>query len=184
MKKTLLALTLLAALPFAASAADSNLSYTYVDGGYANIDGDADGAFLRGSYNFGQSGFYGFGEYAQVEIDNTNFDVGLSEVGLGYHYGVTAKTDLLGEVSYNNIDVDGLGDVDGHRASFGVRSALHPRFNALAKVNYRDYENIDGDYSLTVGGEYKFNQRWSMVGEVEAGQDDAEQYRVGVRASF
>ena len=49
MKRSLLALTLLAALPFAASAQDakSGLSYNYVQGGYVgtNTDGgDADGA--------------------------------------------------------------------------------------------------------------------------------------------
>ena len=44
-KNSLLALGLLAALPFAASATDG-LSYNYVEGGYVNTDakgGDADG---------------------------------------------------------------------------------------------------------------------------------------------
>lgn len=53
MKRTLLALTLLAALPFAASAAEG-VSYNYVQGGYAatnNNDGevDADGFGIDGS---------------------------------------------------------------------------------------------------------------------------------------
>ena len=45
MKTSLIALGLLAALPFAASATDG-LSYNYVEGGYVNTDakgGDADG---------------------------------------------------------------------------------------------------------------------------------------------
>ena len=51
MKKSLLALTLLVAAPFAASAAEG-VSYNYVQGGYAatNTDGaDADGWGLDGS---------------------------------------------------------------------------------------------------------------------------------------
>ena len=54
MKRSLLALVLLAALPLAASAQDakSGLSYNYVQGGYvgSNTDGgDADGWSLGGS---------------------------------------------------------------------------------------------------------------------------------------
>ena len=49
MKKSLLALTLLAALPFAASAADG-VSYNYVEGGYiANDALDSDGWAINGS---------------------------------------------------------------------------------------------------------------------------------------
>lgn len=183
MKKSILAFALLATLPMAALAGEPALNYTYAEAGYANLDAEADGAYVRGSVNFGDSGFYGFGEYARVELHDSDFDANLGELGVGYHHGLTTRTDLLGEVAYANIDTD-FGDVDGYRASVGVRSSLHPRFNALAKVNYRDYELVDGDYSVSLGGEFKFNQRWSLVGEAEAGGDDAEQYRLGVRANF
>lgn len=183
MKKTLLAFALLASMPFAASASDSVLNYDYVEVGYANLDGDADGAYVRGSADVGNAGFYVFGEYARVEIDDTDIDVNLGEVGVGYHKDLTARTDLLGEVAYANVEALGY-DADGYRASVGVRSALHPRFNGLAKVNYRDYEAVEGDFSVSLGGEFKINQRWAVVGEVEAGEHHSEQYRVGVRANF
>lgn len=185
MKKALLVLALVATAPMAAFAADGSpdLNYNYLEGGYANVDGDADGAYLRGSVELGQSNFYLTGEYARVELDNTNFDVDFGEIGLGYRHALGAKTDLLGEVAYNRIDTD-FGDLDGYRASVGVRHAFAPRFNGLAKVNYRDYDGTNGDYSLTVGGEFKFNQNWALAGEVEVGEHDAEQYRLGVRYNF
>ena len=47
MKRSLLALALVAVLPFAAQA-DDKLSYSYVEADYVNLDGDADGYGLRG----------------------------------------------------------------------------------------------------------------------------------------
>jgi Ax21 family sulfation-dependent quorum factor len=183
MKKSLIAFALLAALPMAAFAGDTDLNYTYVQGGYVNLDAQADGAYLRGSANLGQSNFYLFGEAARVEVRHTDFDVNLGEVGAGYHHALGARTDLLGELAYNRVHTD-FGNSDGYRASAGVRHAFAPRFNGLAKVNYRDQENLDGDFSLTLGGEYKFNDRWSVAAEAEAGERHSEQYRVGVRYNF
>lgn len=183
MKKLILAFALLATLPCAAMAGERALNYDYLEAGYANQNSDADGAYLRGSVDFGRSGFYGFGEFARVEVNHSNFDVNLGEAGVGYHYGLNCHTDLLGELSYDRVDTD-FGDADGYRASVGVRSALSQRFNGVAKVNYRDYQHTDGDYSLSLGGEFKVNPRWSVVGEVEAGEHDAEQYRLGLRANF
>ena len=74
MKRSLIALALASLLPLSAQA-DDKLSYTYVEGGYVNVDGDADGFGVRGSFEFGQSGFYGFGGYNTVEIDGINVDV-------------------------------------------------------------------------------------------------------------
>ena len=53
MKKSLLALTLIAALPFAAANAQDRPNYNYAQGGYTSLDGDddvdADGYNLEGS---------------------------------------------------------------------------------------------------------------------------------------
>ena len=71
MKKSLLALTLLAALPFAASAADG-VSYNYVEGGYMATDtdsGDADGWAINGSGAIAPN-FHVFGGYAGQKTDD------------------------------------------------------------------------------------------------------------------
>lgn len=182
MKRSLIALALAAALPLSAQA-DDKLSYTYVEADYINVDGDADGFGVRGSVEFGQSGFYGFGGYNVVEIDNTNIDVDSFDLGLGYAHGLSDNMDLLAEISYLNSDVEGFGDLDGYRASVGLRGSFTENFEGLVKANYVDSDDFDGDFTGTLGAQYKFSQTWGMVGEVEFG-DDGETYLVGVRASF
>ena len=69
MKRSLLALTLLAALPFAASAADG-LSYNYVQGGYTHVNSDinANGWAIDGSAAIAPN-FHVFGGYNTVKAD-------------------------------------------------------------------------------------------------------------------
>ena len=72
MRNTLILAALLAAAPFAASAADG-LSYTYVEGGYSHLklhsseldDPSVDGAYVRGSYAVSPQ-LYVFGGYTQL----------------------------------------------------------------------------------------------------------------------
>lgn len=182
MKRSLIALALAAILPLSAQA-DDKLSYTYVEADYINVDGDADGFGVRGSVEFGQSNFYGFGGYNVVEIDNTNFDVDSFDLGLGYAHGLSDNLDLLAEISYLNSDFEGFGDLDGYRASVGLRGSFTENFEGLVKANYVDGDDFDGDFTGTLGAQYRFSQTWGMVGEVEIG-DGGETYLVGLRASF
>lgn len=185
MKKSLFALALAVALPLSAQAADKPLSYTYVEGNYQRLDHGVDGIGLRGSFNFGDSGFYGLAGYSWLGSDDETFDddeVKGSEVGLGYHHGLSDKTDLLGEVAYRSLKNDAYR-IDGGRASVGVRSAFSDRIEGIAKVNYYDASDYDGDVTGTVGGQYKFNDTWGATAEAEFGNGD-KAWLVGVRASF
>ncbi|MBW8310749.1 MAG: hypothetical protein K0M64_01830 [Rhizobium sp.] len=182
MKRSLIALALAALLPLSAQA-DDKLSYTYVEGGYVNVDSDADGFGVRGSFEFGQSNFYGFGSYAQVEVDNSSVDIDNTEIGLGYAHDLSDNLDLISELAYVNADADGFGDVDGYRASVGVRGSFSDSFEGLLKANYTDGSDFDGDFSGTIGAQYKFTQTWGVTGEVTFG-DGGETYLVGLRASF
>ena len=186
MKRSLLALALVAIVPFAAQA-DDKLSYTYVEGNYVgvNADGgiDADGFGVRGAFEFGDSGFYGLGGYRMIEIDDVNVDVDNLEIGVGYGHGLSDNLDLISELAYTNYDVEDLGDLDGYRASVGLRGSFTDKFEGLVKANYLDGSDVDGDFSGTVGAQYKFTETWGLTGEVEFG-DDGETYLVGLRASF
>ena len=182
MKNTLLVL-LLAALPLAGQAADE-LNYNYVEADYANLDHGTDGPALRGSVDIGKTGLYVTGSYAWLNADGTpdDFNVRAHELGLGYHYGVAANTDLIGELAYRKAEGGG-SSVEGGRASVGVRSAFGKRVEGFVKGNYYEAGDYHGDATGTLGGQYKFNSTWGATAEAELGHGD-QAYLVGVRASF
>ena len=186
--KNLIAIALLAAAPFAASAADKTTAgdYTFVEGGYQYLDTDfvdADGAYLKGSYKF-DSNAYIFGQVQYGEFDNTNVDLTVYDVGVGYALPVGKKVDVLGELAYVRTDFAGF-DADGYRAGVGVKAAFTPSFEGLAQVNYRDGGDFDGEWAGVLGARYAFNDRWSVNGQAEIFEDtDAVAYQVGVRYSF
>ena len=195
MKRSLLALTLLAAIPFAASAAEG-LSYNYVEGGYTatnrDNDIDSDGWALNGSAAIADN-FHIFGGYDQQETDdfNTAFgrfdgvDVDHWRVGLGYNHPVASNTDLLARVAYEKYDIDGVSDnPDGYSAEVGVRSALTQNFEGYALAGYQDVsDSDDGDFYGRVGAQVKFNQNWGLTGDVKLSDNDT-QWFVGPRLTF
>ena len=191
MKKSLLALTLMTALPFAASAAEG-LSYNYVEGGYVATDtdaGDADGWGVNGSGAISDN-FHIFGGYSGQKTDDETIggvrfdgiDVDQWRVGLGYNHPVAANTDLLARVAYERYDINGF-DEDGYSAEVGVRSALAQNFEGYAMAGYEDGDNFDGDFYGRVGAQVKFNQNWGITGDVKFADGDT-QYFVGPRLTF
>ena len=186
MKRTLLALTLLAALPFAASAAEG-VSYNYVEGGYVatnNNDGvpDADGWGVNGSVAV-HPNFHIFGGYTTQKIDNTSIDVDQWQLGAGYNYGLSDKVDLVTRVAYEKLDAGAGAKLDGYSAEVGVRAALAPKFEGYAMAGYGDYEKADGDFYGRLGANVKFNENWGLNGDVKFANGDA-QWFVGPRFSW
>lgn len=185
MKRTLLALTLLAAVPFAASAAEG-VSYNYVQGGYVATEGDgaadADGFGIDGSVAV-HDNFHVFGGFNQQEVDNTNIDIDQWKLGVGYNYGITDKADLVTRIAYEKLDAGSNLDFDGYSAEVGVRGALGSKFEAYAMAGYEDYEQFDGDFYGRVGAQVKFNDNWGVSGDVKFADGDA-QWFVGPRFSW
>lgn len=184
MKKSLLALTLLAALPFAAAAADG-VSYTYVEGGYTstNTDGpDADGWAIKGSGAIAPN-FHLFGDFSNQEIDNTNIDFDQWRVGVGYNHTISPRADLLTRVAYEKFDAGRGADFDGWSVEAGVRGALAPNFEGYALAGYEDSDEFDGDFYGRLGALVKFNPTWGLSGDVKFVDGDT-QWFVGPRMSF
>jgi len=179
MKRTLIALALVAILPISAQA--SELSYSFVEANYASLDGDYDGWGLRGSIAFNEN-FYGTASYSNFDV--LGFDVGYTDIGLGYHHAISDKADFLTEVAYLNADALGT-NIDGYRISAGVRGQLSDNFEGLVKANYQDASSGggSGDFSGTLGGHFKFNETWGITGEVEFADSDTA-YLIGLRARF
>jgi len=191
MKRSLLALTLLAALPFAASAADG-VSYNYIEGGYVgtntdNIGGfndtpDADGWSVGGAGAIAPN-FHLFGNYSSQEFDHNFGDMDRWRLGVGYNHEINSSVDLLTRVAYEKVDFDSI-DLDGWSVEAGVRAGLTPNLEAYALAGYEDYDQgVDGEFYGRVGAQVKFNQMWGINGEVKF-VDGYTEYFVGPRISF
>lgn len=185
MKRSLLALTLLAALPFAATAAEG-VSYSYVEGGYTQTDladtgTDADGFSIGGSGAIAPN-FHLFGNYSKQEIDDTPFDFDQWRLGVGYNQEIAPKVDLLTRVAYEKFEADNV-DIDGYSVEAGVRGGFTPNFEGYALAGYEKAEDFDGDFYGRVGAQVKFNPTWGLNGEVKFADGD-RQYFIGPRITF
>ncbi|MFP7723595.1 OmpO family porin [Lysobacter sp. A3-1-A15] len=190
----LAALTLLAALPLAATAADG-VSYNYVEAGYATTntdDGDADGWAVNGSGAIAPN-FHVFGGYSNQEIDNTNIDFDQWRVGVGYNREISPRADLVTRAAYEKFDAgrDFLGndlDADGWSVEAGVRGALAPALEGYAMAGFEDGESIgggerDGEFYGRLGAQVKFNPMWGVSGDVKFIDGDTQIF-VGPRITF
>lgn len=178
----------LAAASFAATAGE--LNYNYVEGGVARVDidgvDDGDGFLVRGSAALGKD-FYIFGGHGSVDANTFDADFSESQLGFGYHHTVSEGVDFIGEIGYirSELDINGLtsGAADGGRVSVGFRGQPTDNLEAWLKTGYNRGGDFDGDFSATFGAQFKFNQTWGVVGEIETAEG-INKYLVGVRASF
>jgi Ax21 family sulfation-dependent quorum factor len=209
MKRSLLALTLLAALPFAAAAQDSSgLNYNYVEGGYVatnldNDNGDIDADGFGGNASVALSdNFHLFGGFNTQDTDTfdlfetqdeTNTDINQWRIGLGYNLPIAASTDLVARAAYEKFEIDdvtingqtyevGEGD-DGYSAEVGVRTAFTNNFEGHAFAGYEDFGNDADDFYGRVGALVKFNPSWGISGDVKFADGDT-QWFVGPRFSW
>ncbi len=187
---SLLALGLLAALPFAASAADG-LSYNYVEGGYVNTDakgGDADGWGVKGSVAV-HPNFSVFADYSKQETDTFKNDVDQWRIGAGYNYGIAPNTDLVARVAYQKFDLEHGLDFNGYSTEVGLRTAFNPYLEGYALAGYEDYSkkhgvNPDGEFYGRVGATAKFTPNWGLSGEVKLAKAGDREWFVGPRFTW
>lgn len=209
MRKILvLAAALLAAAPLAASA--DALSYTYVEGGWTQLqvsqpgsNPKLDGGYIRGSFAIAEQ-VHVFGGYSTVSkkyhyedsfgpysIENT---IEQPELGIGYHMPISDRLDFTADLAWMRInnEVKYKDDqfsereefhTNAGRAAFGVRGKPSRRTEAWLKAGYIDGSDMDGEWIGTLGGQINFTRNWGLVGEAQY-FDDITQYSVGVRASF
>lgn len=212
MRKILLAAALLAATPLSAVAAEG-LSYTYVEGGWTQLQLDRngapskpklDGGYIRGSFAIAEQ-VHVFGAYSTVSktyrYDYYGTDVRIEqdlsqpELGIGYHMPMSDRVDFTTDLAWLRVNNEFKRSFDGTefdrfkehtnaaRATLGVRGKPSPRTEAWLKAGYIDGSDMDGTWTGTLGGQVNFTPTWGLVGEVQA-YDEVTQYSVGVRASF
>jgi len=75
--------------------------------------------------------------------------------------------------------------------SAGFRGQSGDLLEGWIKASYTTGGDFDGTFSGQLGAQVRFNPTWGLVGEVEVGEFDGEdfdldavKYLVGVRASF
>ena len=187
MKRSLLLLAVLAATPFAASAADG-ISWNYVQGGYVATDPnhsglDADGFGLDGSVAIHEN-FHLFGGWQNQEFDDTNFDFDQYRFGVGYNHAIAPKIDLVTRVAYEKLDAGPNLDVDGYSTEVGVRGAANDMFEGYAMAGWEDFERVDGDFYGKVGAQVKFNPNWGLAGDIKFIEGGDKQYFIGPRFTW
>lgn len=206
MKKSLMLAAVLATSALSAHAAD--LSYTWVEGGYARLnieddylgDPEGKGGYVRGSHQFSPRA-YVFGGYARISEDyayaGNRFDVEVDEAELGFGLRTAASDNLDFTADIAAVRLGAEAEIrfadgtrvheDGHsiagRVTAGLRGAPSPRTEAWAKAGYMRGRSQGGEFTGTLGGQFKFNRTWGVVAEAEV-MDDFTRYFAGVRASF
>lgn len=105
-------------------------SYTYVEIGYTQTDVDVvdenlDAWHLRGSFEFAKF-LHGFAGYSRGSSDFDDAAVDTFDLGIGGHFSIIKRLDLIGEVAWlwNNLD----GDVNGSDSDTGVSLFIGARF--------------------------------------------------------
>ena len=201
MKRALFALALAAALPMSAQA--SELSYSFVELDYlSSSDGvtngfsgqglDTEGYGIRGSFGFADN-FYVSGKYSNSDLDlASSVDTDQWGINFGYHRAMYDQADWFAEVGYTKLESnEPVLDDHAYHVTFGLRGSISDRFEGIAKLSYNDgadysgayYPQYDSSFSAGVGLQWRINEMWGIVGEIEA-HEDATDYVLGVRASF
>lgn len=196
MKKSLLALSLIAAFAVSATAsAAEGLSYNYVEGGYTATNlkdaPDSDGWGLNGSVAIAPN-FHVFGGYNNQDLKDVDYGYDQWRVGIGYNHEVSQKVDLVTRVAYEKFKGDSfsVGEVrfpgeslDGYSAEVGVRAAIIPHLEGYAMAGYEDGSDYDGDFYGRLGAQAKFNQNWGLAADVKFADNDT-QWFVGPRFTW
>ncbi|HUT42451.1 MAG TPA: outer membrane beta-barrel protein [Gammaproteobacteria bacterium] len=189
---------MLAGVLFAAvaqqAAAAKGPEYSYAEIGYINIDGDlveGDGAGVNISFGATDHIFLKFG-YSRLWLEastppSVDFDADRFQIGGGMHYGITDTIDVLGAISYVDIEysngVPAEAD-EGYLAELGVRAMLSKKLELNATVSALHIDG-DNDTGYGVGAVYDITKTFALSGSYNYFQDDSEnQFFVGVRMGF
>ena len=173
--------------PFAIRA--DEISYSYLEAGYANVDiddfdEDVDGFVLRGSFEVGESVFLfaGYNDFGTtisgIDIDFTDFNM-----GVGYAWPISSTASLYGKLSYVNAEVEALDesfDDDGYGLAVGVRGRVAASVELEGYVSYVDLSDLGDNTAFGGALLYYFTPQFAVGAEVVV-DDDATQYGAGLR---
>jgi len=184
-------IALLAVTLFAAQASAQDLSYNFVEGGFARVeldvgpvDVDGDGFGVGGSFEIGDS-FFGLASYQTADF-GSGVDLNQLTAGFGYHVGISPNADFVATLAYvrAEIEASGFGSVDesGIGASIGVRGMVSDRVELNGAISYVDLGDGD-DTSIGGGLLYNFTDTFAVGANIGFGEDTTT-YGVNARLYF
>ena len=177
-RKVLAAASTLAVL--LAAPAASAFDYTYIEGGYGDID--LDNGYDDSGFRFAAS--YG-GLHPQIALIGEYADWGdLSQLTLGavFHAPLQKDLDFFAGGSFERLDADGGYDDTG----FGLRAGLRWQIpnlpvQLIPEVRYLDIAD-DTLTSFRLGGLFTIAPRIDLVAGLQTGDDD--RLELGARYNF
>jgi hypothetical protein len=184
------------AVPGAGRAA--GLSYSYVEGGYAETETEVEGIDLDGDgYRLGASlavspNYHLVFEYSAAELDVENFnfevDVDTFALGIGYNRPINPRIDLIGRILYVDSEIDAVGpflaaegDENGLGFQMRMRSEVRERLEVEGGIDYVDVG--DDETTLVIEGRYFLTDALALGAGLEFG-DDTTSYGVTLRFNF
>ena len=185
MNRSLLALGLAVALPFAAANAAEGISWHYVAGGYAATEVDLDANGFGGKATIAvHPNVHLFGGNSNQDIDHSSDEFDQWRIGVGYNHEISRNADLVTRIAYEKFDAGRGLDPDGYSVEVGLRGGLTPNFEGTAMVGYEDYgSGYDSDFYGRLGAVVKFTPNWGLSGDVKFVSGDT-QWFVGPRFTW
>lgn len=185
---TITALTCsLAMVTISAKAAD-DLSYSYLEVDYVNLNideiGDSGSTLddldnggdwgLRGSFELSPN-WFAFGNYSVTDADasfiddqnlffSANTDINCLDLGAGFHNPLNARTDVVLRVAYTNIDSDGFnfGGTSSNSLS-DLNDDSSDGFLIDASLRSQIVDNMEGSFSVRYTDLEQFDN-YSIIG--------------------
>ncbi len=201
-----LTISILALLSVSAnvSAADTNLSYNFVDAGYENMappdDSDGfNGLTLTASKIVWDNVFVTAGysnlshreEPDEYDVDQSRHKLGFEtfKLGIGYAKALNDSVDIFTVLSIFDKDLQANGiamSLDTKTYGVGLRSVVSDNVELNTRLSYHDVTDTDLSGSVfEVGGVYKLNDKVSATASFAKDNGfETEHIKVGVRYYF
>ncbi len=200
----------LALLAQSAMAA-KGFNYTYMEGGYRNLDADSvDGDGFDAGFSFGATKYVhllgSFSRLYDINVDGaSNEDLDLDEfkIGFGGHYPIMDKVDLVLDAVYVDQQLTGKAKIDGdllesgktiktrindkeegYEVTFSARIQALKKLEMTPHVTYRDVGS-DSDTGFGLGFVYNFYKKFSLrVKGTHFSDDSATDLMLGIRLNM
>jgi hypothetical protein len=182
-RTTLSALLGLALAAPAAHAAESPLSYTYVEGrlmhsqtdafGNSELTVNGNGGGIAGSVAFGDTGLFATASADIVEIGESDVDLERAALGLGYAWAIDESLHLVMDAKALRLrGSDNTGSIseDGYQATVGLRSLLSDDLEGTIKAGVI---KVDDDVLFYDGAIVELGARWHLNAAWSVGLDGA-----------